>query len=228
MNNQISDQELATEVALWIVVTAIHQPKLLAKRKNLDLDRYKDFDKLCKLGCNAWVLQQVLVFATEMPKFYPPISAPVLRKLARDLRDVLSRMIRTTPSLALLWVREHEKGGQELYTSPTGGDLHVSAELEEELSLKADCYEGLARLCTQNMVPTRAQIQKLAYLWPVFYVEEKTGKRHYTKIAKLLSLVGIDKHDKQLMRGVADAKRTLPLVVNWMKLALSYIEQVSG
>lgn len=77
----------------------------------------------------------------------------------------------------------------------------------------------------------------------MFYVEEKTGKRHYTKIAKLLGFgsgsvsfkvthylgfVGIDKNDKQLIRGVADAKRTLPQVVKWMKLSLSYIEQVSG
>jgi len=236
MNNQISDQELAIEVTLWIVLTAIHQPKLLAKRKDLDIYRNEDFVELCKLGCDAWVLAGVLVVAAELPKFYPPISAPVLRKLARDLRDVLRRMIRTTPSLALPWVREiknsrHKRrvglARQEVYFLPTGGDLHVSAELQKELSLKADCYEGLARLCTQNMVPTRAQIQKLAYLWPVFYVEEKTGKRHYAKIAKLLGFVGLDKHDKQLMRGVADAKRTLPQVVNWMKWSLSYIEKLS-
>jgi|ERR1019366_1968433 hypothetical protein len=258
MNSQISEH--ATEVELWIVLTAIHQPELLAKRKDLHLDRNKDVVELCRLGCDARVLQGFLVFAAEMPKFYPPISAPVLQKLARDLRDVLRRMIRTTPSLALPWVRELKKGarvfyslptggglrvspgilkelsrvrvlkkgGLEVYTEPTGGDLYVSAELQKELSLKADCYEGLARLCTQNMVPTRAQIQKLAYLWPVFYVEEKTRKYHYAKVAKLLGFVEIDKNEKQLMRGVADAKRTLPQVVNWMKWSLSYIEQLSG
>jgi hypothetical protein len=228
MNNQVSDQELATEAAIWIVVTAIHQPKLLAKRKDLEIYGNEDFVELCKLGCEAWGLAGVLVAAAELPKVYPPISAPVLRNLARDLRDVLRRMIRTTPSIELPRIRELEKGGQELHSEPTGGDLHVSAELQKELSLKADAYEKLADLRTKQMIPSRTQIKKLAYLWPVLYVEEKTGRAHYAKVSRLLGFVDIDKNDKQLIKGLADAKRTSSQVVDWMKTSLFYIERVSS
>lgn len=227
MNNQISDQELSIEAVVWIVVTAIHQPGLRAKRKDLHLERNKDFVELCQLGCDARVLQDVLVYAAEMPNFYPPISALAQRNLARDIRSVLGRMIRTTPSLELPWGEDLENGQLEISMVPTGADLHVSAKLQKNLSLKADAYEGLARLCTKRMVPTYTQFKRLAYLWPVFYVEEKTGKCHCAKIAKLLGFVGIDKNAKQLMRGVAHAKKTSPELVDWMKLGLSYIEDIN-
>lgn len=210
-----------------MIITAMHHPDLLAKRKDLGLDENEDVVALCRLGCKPRALQDVLLLAAHMPEFYPPISAPTLRKLARDLRDVLQRMTKTTPSLTLPFARDLADGSIAIEPVPTGGDLHVSPELTADLSRKADAYDGLARLCAKRMIPTRAQFKMLAYLWPVFYVEERTGRPHYEKVANLLGFVEIVKNEKQLMKGLVAAKSTLPPVVFWMKQSLPFIENVA-
>lgn len=229
MDNDNSDQALAIEATVWIVVTAIHQAQLSQERPdNTRLFQNAEFLDLCRDGCDPWVLFNVLLLASIMPTYYPPISASALRKLARDLRDVLGRMHRITPSLLLPFATDFENGRYGLpELEPTGGALHVYPDLEKELCLKAKAYEKLADLCAKKLVPTRAQIKKLAYLWPVLYVEEKTGSPHYSKVSRLLGFVEIDKNDNQLIKGAAAAKSTFPLAVNWMKASLGFLGQAS-
>jgi hypothetical protein len=143
------DAQLVTEAVHWMVITAAYDPSLRAVKDKFadELARNDDVNKLKKLGCDKDKLLSTLAFANRMPALYPPLGANPLRNLARDLKSVLVRMKRLTPSRALPWFEDSTQKGKYILTfEPTGGDLHVWPELERELQLKAAAYEGLAGL----------------------------------------------------------------------------------
>jgi hypothetical protein len=227
-SNRINDDaELVTEVLHWMVITAAYDPSLRAVKDKFahELARNDDVNKLKKLGCDKDKLLSTLAFANRMPALYPPLGANPLRNLARDLKSVLVRMKRLTPSRALPWFEDSTEGKYILTFEPTGGDLHVWPELERELQLKAAVYEGLAGLCQKRKIPSRATFRKYAFLWPVQYINSCLGEPHYAAAARLLCLTGIKKNWKQLKVAFLSAD---PSVLRWLELATSVTHDTGG
>ena len=97
MKKNNSEKKPVEKVLLWMMLTAIHDPKLFANGPSLDLSGNQTVARLCKLGCDEPGLLVVLVCASSLTQFYPQISAVTLRKLARDLREILGKMVRIAP-----------------------------------------------------------------------------------------------------------------------------------
>jgi hypothetical protein len=222
-----TDNQMVTEIAHWMVLTAIHHPMLLALKGKLDSDlaRNEDVIKLVESGCDKSQLINVLAFANAMPSLYPPLEANTLRELAKDLRSVFHRMKAITPSSVLLWSKENAEGREFLTWVPTGGDLHIWPDLEAEVQRRADMYSELARLCAQRKVPSRATFRRFAYLWPVQYVNSILQKPHYVALSKLLAHVGIDKNPKQLKVAFTSAQTEYSSILRWMELATQWLDQ---
>jgi len=225
-----TDDQMVNEIAHWLVLTAIHHPMLLALKGKLqsDLARNEDVIKLEKLGCDKSRLLNVLAFANAMPFLYPPLEANTLRELAKDLGSVFRRMKAITPSSALLWSKEGADGRQFLAWVPTGGDLHIWHDLETEVHHRANMYTELARLCAQRRVPSRATFRKLAYLWPVQYVNSTLQKPHYVALSKLLAHVSIDKNPKQLKVAFTSAQTEYSSILRWMDLAITFLHETAS
>src|SRR5688572_26944268 len=97
----------AKEFVLWLVTRALFSNQLLAAKGKL-LSRYKeaqDVEKavgeLQRAGCDRNALLYTLAFAGELPRLYPSFNAENMRALARDVKHVLARMKRFTPSVAV-------------------------------------------------------------------------------------------------------------------------------
>jgi hypothetical protein len=228
--DQITDDaEAVREIVHWMVITAAHDPALLAVKGKFasELARNDDVSELQRLGCDKDKLLDTLAFANAMPALYPPLDANALRNLARDLKDIVTRMKRITPSAALLWIEESD-GRQFLTWKPTGGDLHVGPELERELQLKAAVYKGLARLCRLRKIPSRATFRRFAFVWPLQYINSCTGEPHYAAASRLLCRTGIHKNGKQLKVAFLSALERYPSVLSWMELAASFLHDTGG
>ena len=222
----IDDAEAVREVVHWMVITAVHDPGLLAVKGKFasELARNDDVKELQRLGCDKDKLLNTLAFANRMPALYPPLGAEALRNLARDLKDIVTRMKRFTPSVALPWIEESD-GRQFLTWKPTGGDLHIWPELERELQLKAAAYKRLARLCRMGMIPDRATFRRFAFVWPVQYINSCIHEPHYAAASRLLCLTGIKKNPKQLKVAFLLVREQDPSVLSWMGLATSFLHE---
>ena len=220
----IDDAEAVREVVHWMVITAAYDPRLRAVKDEFarELAGNDDVNELQRLRCDKDKLLNTLAFAKEMPALYPPLDAKALRNLARDLKIVLTRMKRITPSVPLLWIEERADGKHSLTWKPTGGDLHVWPELERELERKAGAYEELARLCRLRKIPSRATFRRYAFVWPLQYINSCTGKPHYAAASRLLSVTGINKNEKQLKGAFLSAD---PSVLRWMELATTFLHE---
>jgi hypothetical protein len=230
-SNRVNDDaEAVREVVHWMVITAAHDPLLQETKDKFarDLARNDSVNMLTELGCDKDKLLSTLAFANKMPDLYPPLDAQALRNLARDLDDVLRRMKRLTPSIALLWTEESADGKHSLTLKPTGGDLHVWPELECELRCKVETYEALARLCELRKIPTRATFRKFAYLWPIQYINSCLQKEHYAEASELLCLTGNTKNTKQLIVAFNKARKQYPSVLRWMELATTFLHETGG
>jgi hypothetical protein len=210
-------QEFLNEATHWLVVTMAHDERLRAHKGTLDSYRKnEDVSALVDEGCDLGVLLNSFAFAAALPACYPPFTADQLRELAYDCRSVLRRMKTLTPSQALSF---HEDDGS-IDFPPTGGDMHVSPALESDIENKARCYESLAELCKEKLLPTRATLGQLSYLWPVFYVKSRTGEPNYARVARILQFVGIAKNPKQLRVGFEGALGRYGDLLRWMTAAL--------
>lgn len=215
----------AIEVAHWIVITALHHPRIVAAKGKLavEVGRDEDVNRLCRSVCDRSELLNVLAFAKEMPALYPQWDADTLRKLAADLRRVLRRMKFVTPSIVLPWFETSADGTERLSWQSSAGDLDLSPELEKQLQLRVEMYGQLARLCSRREIPSRATFRKFAYLWPVQYINSSTGQPHYAVAARLLGFAGIDKNEKQLKVAFVAVRQRYPWVLSWMDLAIGFL-----
>jgi len=229
LNRANDDAEAVKEVVHWLVITAAHDPRLRAVKDEfaIELAKNDDVTELQRRGCEKGKLLNTLAYANRMPALYPPLSANALRNLARDLKDIVTRMKRIAPSLALPWAEESD-GGHFLTWKPTGGDLHVWPELERELRGKAGAYEELSRLCRLGKIPDRATFRRFAFVWPVKYIDSCTGHPHYTAASNLLCLTGTKKNPKQLKVAYRLACKEYPSVLGWMELATSFLHETGG
>jgi hypothetical protein len=220
-------EEAIVEVTTWAIITALHNPALLAKKGEFlkQVDGEEVVAKLVSLGCEKELLLNTLVFAAWLPEFYPPLIAADLNRLADDTERLLREMKRLTPSIALPWIEESDDGYQELVWKPTGADLHVWPWLERELLGKVSLYRQLATMCTLRQVPTKATIGRIAGIWPVAYVNSCTGEPHYALVSKLLDCTPEGKNPKQLRVAFLSVSEEYPHLERWLVLATRALQQ---
>lgn len=217
-------QEFLNEATHWLIITMVHDDRLRAFKGHMNECRNnQDVCDLVELGCDDEVLLNTFAFAATLEACYPDLTAADLRELAKDCRSVVWRMKQFTPSLALPFQRDDGSIDYE----PTGGDMHVWPGLEEEIEKKAKCYESLAELCTEKLLPTRATLRKLAYLWPVIYVKSRTGQPHYAAVSRILQFVGVTKSGKHLEDSLDSATRQFGGLLQWMTLATAMLSETT-
>lgn len=220
-------EEEVVEVTTWTILTALHNPALLAKKGEFlkQVGGEEVVAKLVSLGCDEELLLNSLVFAAWLPQFYPPLMAAELKRLADDTERLLREMKRLTPSIALPWLDETDDGRKELVWEPTGGDLHVWPWLEKELRAKVSLYRRLGTLCTLRQVPTKATIGRIAGIWPVAYVNSCTGQPHYALVSKLLDCTPEGKNPKQLREAFLSVREEYPHLERWLLLATRVLQR---
>lgn len=220
-------EEAIVEVTTWTILTALHNPALLAKKGEFlkQVGGGEVVAELVSLGCEEGLLLNTLVFAAWLPQFYPPLMAAELNRLADDTERLLREMKRLTPSIALPWLEESDDGHQELVWKPTGADLHVWPWLEQELLGKVSLYRQLATMCTLRQVPTKATIGRIAGIWPVAYVNSCTGEPHYALVSKLLDCTPEGKNPKQLRAAFLSVGEEYPHLESWLVLATRVLQQ---
>jgi hypothetical protein len=222
-------QEFLEEATHWLVLTMVHDPRLLAAKGAMDAHRENsDVVALAQQGCKTDVLLNTFAFASALPHCYPGFTAEDLRELAKDSRSVLRRMKSLTPSFALPWLGADEDDEAAITFQPTGGDMHVWGCLEETIVKKANCYDSLAELCKEKLLPTRATLGKLSYLWPLIYVRACTKEPNYARVSRILDLSGIDKNEKQLRVGLEGALKKHESILGWMTLAAGMLTDTSS
>jgi hypothetical protein len=207
------------EIVHWIVWTAVHDDRLLAvKRKLQAFANDKDVAELQACGCDKEMLLNTVAYGAQLPTLYPPFTAMELKELAKDVESVLFRMKTLTPSIALPWLHDAGDGTQVVTTQPTGGGLHVWPELEQDLLNKAKMYKGLAHLCNLRLIPTRATFRRIAYVWPLVYVNSCTSdpEPHYAAVSRLLEFAGVEKDSRQLKKAFLSVREKYPEILEWL------------
>jgi hypothetical protein len=132
------------------------------------------------------------------------------------------------PSIALPFIGEHPSAPNAITLEPTGGDMHVWGELEENIKRKANYYESLAELCRDKIIPMRATLGKLGYIGPVVYVKQCTGEPHFSRVSRILAFAGIEKNDKQLRIAWTAAEQKYPNLLRWMEFGAGTLTETAG
>jgi hypothetical protein len=211
----------ANEIIHWFVITAVHNNELLkvkGKYEDIAGRAFAAIDPLEKLGCDRAVLLNTVLYAIKLPTLYPKFTASDLEKLGSDIDDVLNRIRRFTPRSISLPFVEEDKGKMMLTMAPTGGDLHLSEEMESELRRKAQAYKRMAQLCSSGAIPDSATFRRIAHMWPVIYVNSATGEPHCKLVANLLEHTEIQRSARDLRRSFQSIQKRFPGIVNWLGL----------
>lgn len=221
----------------WILMTALHDQRLLEVKGSLleDHGDDKDVKTLQDRGCDKETLLNVLAFTKLLPDMYPPIFSQELISLANDIDGrggVLTRMRKYDPSYSL--PRSHPRHnfyGDAIVWLPIAAGLHLGPELEQDLKNKANLYRKLARLITERQIPSRKTFRKWAYVWPLAYVSSCCNDEpHFTLVSNLLLFINEDKNPRQLRAAFKSVEDQYPEVLAMFELATDWLQDaiISG
>jgi hypothetical protein len=234
MNAQEKD---VADAIHWILMTALHDQRLLAVKGSLLREYGEDNDvvTLQDRGCDKEKLLNVLAFTKLLPDRYPPIFAEELRSLADDIDGkggVLTRMRKYDPSYSLPLIEDRQTDYEETNVwLPIAARLYLGSELEQDLEKKAELYRKLARMCTERKIPTRKTFRKLAYLWPLAYVNHCcNGLPHFTLVSNLLLFIKVDKGPRQLRDAFRVVEHQNPEILAMFVFATDWLQDaiISG
>jgi hypothetical protein len=91
-------------------------------------------------------------------------------------------------------------------------------------------YKGLAHLCNLRLIPTRATFRRIAYVWPLVYVNSCTSdpEPHYAAVSRLLEFAGVEKDSRQLKKAFLSVREKYPEILEWLKLATRVLQEVAS
>ena len=121
-------------------------------------------------------------------------------------------------------------GSLEIVWAPTAGDLQLEPWVEKSLLQKAALFEELAAMCTAKEVPSRAEFASIGHIWPLVYVEAKTGKPRYSLVARLLQEANVDGEmtGRRLREAYVSIKKRHPAVLHWLCHATVRLETLEA
>jgi hypothetical protein len=183
-------------------------------------------EELEALGCRRRALITAAILGTKAREFYPPIDAERLRNIAAKLRSDVREVNKLVPQILVPEGQILKDGSLEIVMAPAGGDMQLEPWVERSLLNKATLFEELAAMCTAKEVPSRAEFGSVGHIWPLIYVEAKTGKPHFSLVARLLQETGVDGDmtRRRLREGYVSIKKNHSAVFSWLRLAIERLE----
>lgn len=225
---------LKDEVMGWLLLSMLYAPQFLDMRKSA-FEKAGGIspvatEKLEALGCKRSALITAAVLGSLARKLYPPISAEQLRELAKKIRSTVWGMKEMVPPVFVPQGQIMKDGSLEIEYEPAGGDMQLEPWIEERLLLKATIFEELAAMCTAKEVPSRAEFGRVGLIWPLVYVEAKTGEPHYALVARLLQETNVDGEmtGRRLREAYVSIKKDHFETLRWLRLATVNLEALDN
>lgn len=247
MSNQTQDcdQQHHNELLHYYFMHALMSPQVRGARGSLArLRAIQPVNALVQLGCDETMLLDSFAMAAAIAEAYPPLSASALKMLKQRLTAALQAVDQVLPSGGLLLAMNHQdevwtptpqgtfiveaktKGiPLELDYAPFGGNLSMLPDMKESFGRLIDLVGHVQAACSRNALPGHKQMDELAYVLPVAYIETVTGAPQYALVAELWSFCSLfpgDRRADQIGRSYRKYKAALPSVFVWMSSALGF------
>lgn len=218
------------EVMGWLLLSMLYAPDFQSMLESA-LARIGGIsggatEKLEALGCKRSALINAAVLGSLARKLYPPIGAEQLRELAKKIRSTVWAMKQMIPPVVVPQGQILKDGSLEFELEPAGGDMQLEPWIEERLLLKATIFEQLSAMCKAKDVPSRAEFGRVGHIWPLVYVEAKTGEPRYALVARLLQETNVDggMTGRRLREAYVAVKDNYPETLRWLRLATANLE----
>jgi len=225
---------LKDEAMGWLLLSMLYAPQFLEMRKSAlattgGISRDAT-EKLEALGCKRSALITAAVLGSLARKLYPPISAEQLREIAKKIRSTVWGMNEIVPQVHVPHGQIMKDGSLEIEYEPAGGDMQLEPWIEERLLLKATIFEELAAMCKAKDIPNRAEFGRVGHIWPLVYVEAKTGEPHYALVARLLQETNVDGEmtGRRLREAYVSIKENHFATLRWLRLATANLEALES
>lgn len=215
----------------WLVVSMLHDPRLLEVRDGYSRRIPEAATaELESHGCNRTTLLNTIACGRRLSGLLPPITARKLRRLTTDcdkLREAMIELSQPAPRVwatGLVFDEEDRQVSIDTSADPARCSWYCDSQLAADLLSKAAGYRELAKMCQARRLPTRANIARFGYIWPVVYVNACCGEPHFREVARLLQLTGQRKTEQQLRATFNELRSEQSWILDWLKNATSYLE----
>lgn len=235
-NRRTKEPTRKDEVMGWLLLSMLYSPQLREKRDaaftQIGGVSPGATEKLEALGCERRRLITAAILGTSAREFYPPISAQRLKNMAAKLRSDVSELKEIVPQIYVPEGQILEDGQLEIVMGPAGGDMQLEPWVEKSLLNKAALFDELAAMCTAKDFPDRAEFSSTGRVWPLVYVEAKTGDPHYALVARLLEEIDanatVDMTRRRLRDAYVSVKERHPAVLRWIRHATTRLETLEA